>query len=92
MIEHLFKTSGKTCSECEGSNKNQPILGMVIINDLIEKEGKLTGETILDPKNGKIYKCNISLDISGEKLNVCGSLDKGGWIARSQTWIRAKKT
>src|ERR1035437_2085313 len=79
-VEKLFKTPDKLCLECEGANKNQPILGMMIINNLVEKEGKLTGGTILDPKNGKVYKCNISLDKEGTKLNVRGSLDKGGWI------------
>jgi uncharacterized protein (DUF2147 family) len=34
----------------------------MIINDLIEKDNKLTGGTILDPKTGKVYKCNISLE------------------------------
>ena len=89
-IEKLFKEPEKLCTECEGANKNQPILGMMIINNLVEKDGKLTGGTILDPKNGKVYKCNISLEKGGEKLNVRGSLDKSGWIGRSQTWIRVK--
>ena len=89
-IEKLFKEPEKLCTECQGSNKDQLIQGMQIINNLIEKDGKLTDGTILDPKTGKVYKCNISLDKSGEKLIVRGSLDKGGWIGRSQTWIRVK--
>jgi len=87
-IEKIFKEPGKLCTECEGANKNQPILGLMIINNLIENENKLTGGTILDPKNGKIYKCNLSLEDGGNKLNVRGSLDKSGFIGRSQTWIR----
>ena len=90
-IEKLFKEPEKLCTECEGANKNKPILGMLIINNMVEKDGKLTGGTILDPKNGKVYRCNISLESeNGEKLSVRGSLDKGGWIGRSQTWIRIK--
>lgn len=89
-IEKLFKEPEKLCTECEGVNKNQPVLGMLIINNLIAKDNKLTGGTILDPKNGKVYKCNISLETGGEKLNVRGSLDRSGWIGRSQTWIRVK--
>lgn len=90
-IEKLFKEPEKLCTECEGANKNQPILGMMIINNMAEKEGKLTGGTILDPKNGKIYKCNISINESAaDKLEVRGSLDKNGWIGRSQTWVRVK--
>jgi len=89
-IEKLFKEPEKLCKECEGANKNHPILGMMIINNLLDKEGKLTGGTILDPKNGKVYKCNITLESDGNKLNVRGSLDKGGWIGRTQTWIRVR--
>jgi uncharacterized protein (DUF2147 family) len=89
-IEKLFKEPEKLCTECEGANKNQPVLGMMIINSLVEKDNKLTGGTILDPKNGKVYKCNISLESGNEKLSVRGSLDKGGWIGRSQTWLRIK--
>lgn len=89
-IEKLFKDSEKLCIECEGVNKNQPVLGMMIINNMVEKNGTLTGGTILDPENGKVYKCNISLDKESNNLNVRGSLDSGGWIGRSQTWLRVK--
>lgn len=88
-IEKLFKNPDKICTECEGSNKDKLVRGMLIINNMIEKDGKLTGGTIVDPNNGKIYKCNISLESDkGDKLSVRGSLDKSGWIGRSQTWIR----
>ncbi len=88
-IEKLFKEPEKICTECEGANKDKPILGMLIINNMLEKDGKLTGGTILDPKDGKVYRCNISLGSeTGEKLSVRGSLDKMGWLGRSQTWIR----
>ena len=87
-IEHLFKNPEKKCTECSGNNKNKPILGMMVINEMIEKEGTLTGGTILDPNNGKVYKCNISYDTKTGKLNVRGSLDKGGVIGRTQVWIK----
>jgi len=89
-IEKLFKEPEKICTECQGADKNKPVLGMVIINDMTEKEGKLTGGTIMDPKNGKVYKCNVSLEKETEKLIVRGSLDKFGLLGRSQTWIRVK--
>lgn len=90
-IEKIFKEPEKLCTECEGANKDKPIQGMMIINNLVDNNGKLTGGTILDPNNGKVYKCNISIDsASSEKLSVRGSLDKNGWIGRSQTWIRVK--
>jgi uncharacterized protein (DUF2147 family) len=90
-IDKLFKEPEKLCTECGGSNKNQPILGMMVINNMLDEDGQLTGGTILDPKNGKIYKCNIKIDSDDvDKLSVRGSLDRGGLIGRSQTWIRLK--
>ena len=91
-IEKIFKDPDGICTECEGVNKNKPNLGLRIINNLVEVDGKLTSGTILDPNNGKVYKCNISFDSKTGHLNVRGSLDSGGWIGRSQTWIRAKQT
>ena len=87
-IEHLFKNPDKKCTECQGANKDKPILGMMVVNDMEEKNGKLSGGTILDPNNGKVYRCTISFDASSGNLNVRGSLDRTGIIGRTQTWIR----
>jgi uncharacterized protein (DUF2147 family) len=89
-IEHLFKNPDKLCTECQGNLKDSPILGMLVINNMKEHEGTLTGGTILDPNNGKVYKCNISIDPKTGNLNVRGSLDKRGLIGRTQTWVKAK--
>jgi len=49
------------CTECTGERENQRILGMNILTGL-EKEGnEWSGGQILDPKNGKTYKCYIKL-------------------------------
>lgn len=87
-IEQLFKEPNKLCTECEGANKNKPIKGLIIINNMVEKNGTLTGGTILDPANGKVYRCNISYDAKSKNLKVRGSLDKGGLLGRSQTWVK----
>lgn len=90
-VDKIFKFPDIKCTECVGLNKNKPILGMLIINNMLEKDGKLTGGTIVDPENGKVYKCIISIHSSdNEKLEVRGSLDKSGWIGRSQIWNRSK--
>lgn len=89
-VEKLFKNPDKKCTECEGANKDKPVLGMMVVNSMVEKDGSLTGGTILDPNNGKIYRCNMSYDAETGKLNVRGSLDKSGWIGRTQVWVPAK--
>lgn len=87
-IEKLFKEPDKLCTECKNEDRNKPIVGMVIISDMVEKNGSLTGGTILDPNNGKVYRCNISYDAKNNNLKVRGSLDSKGLLGRSQIWIK----
>ncbi|MCL2484606.1 MAG: DUF2147 domain-containing protein [Endomicrobia bacterium] len=62
---------------------NQPFAGLVIIKDLrLDKSGKYSGGTIVDPnKGGDPYKAEIWLE-NGE-LKVRGKL---GPFSRTQTW------
>lgn len=89
-VEKLFKNPDKLCTECEGANKNKPVLGMMVVNGMVDKDGNLTNGTILDPNNGKVYRCSMSIDSKTGSLSVRGSLDKMGIIGRTQTWIREK--
>ena len=85
-IEKLLlpEDQGKICVECKGSEKNQPIEGLVIVQGL-EKEGaSWTDGTILDPANGKRYSCTISLNANGT-LNVRGYLGIS-ILGRTQVW------
>ena len=85
-IEKLLlpEDQGKICVECKGSEKNQPIEGLVIVQGL-EKEGdSWTDGTILDPANGKRYSCTISLNADGT-LNVRGYLGIS-ILGRTQVW------
>ena len=85
-IEKLLlpEDKGKICVECKGSEKNQPIEGLVIVQGL-EKEGdSWTDGTILDPANGKRYSCTISLNADGT-LNVRGYLGIS-ILGRTQVW------
>ena len=52
---------GIVCESCKGKNKNKPIEGLVIINGLKRDENEWSGGKVLDPKNGKEYKCFITL-------------------------------
>lgn len=89
VVEILREDHKKdVCAECSGSLKNKPILGMVIINGL-KKDGKeYNGGTILDPQNGKVYKCYIALD-SANKLKLRGFIGFS-LLGRTQYWTRVK--
>lgn len=76
------------CTKCEGSQKNQFVLGMRIITnvwrtDLMRYE---KGE-ILDPDSGDKYQLRITVLDNGQKLDVRGF--RGiSLFGRSQIWRR----
>lgn len=86
VIEKLFKNPDKKCENCSGDKKGKPIVGMVIITEMNEKNGKLEGGNILDPENGKTYYASIAYDNKTGKLKLRGSLDKWGMAGRNQYW------
>lgn len=76
------------CDKCEGENKNKPILGMNILTGL-KKDGKeWSGGTILDPRNGKVYKCYIKL-ANKNKLKIRGYIGVS-LFGKTAYWYRKK--
>ena len=75
------------CVECTDERKDQPILGMEILRGLKKTDGKdvWEGGTILDPKNGKIYKATVTPIEGGKKLQMRGYI---GFFYRTQVWNR----
>ncbi|PRC91589.1 DUF2147 domain-containing protein [Solimicrobium silvestre] len=90
-IEKLFKEANEDqnpkCDKCEGANKDQPVIGMVILKGLKKDDDEYNGGTILDPANGKIYKSKLVLEEGAKKLNVRGYIGFP-WLGRSQVWVR----
>jgi uncharacterized protein (DUF2147 family) len=90
-ITKLFREKGENpnplCDKCKDGDprKGKPVKGMVIMQGLEKKGDEYSGGKILDPKNGKVYKCKLWLE-KGE-LKVRGYV---GIFFRTQTWHRAK--
>ncbi len=82
----LPEDKGKLCTKCKGENKNKPIEGMIILNDLILEDEVWEDGTIIDPKSGKIYDCYLSF----EKQNVLKVRGYLGFslLGRTQIWKR----
>ncbi len=77
----------RVCDKCDPPRKNQKILGMTFMWGLKKDGSEFKGGEILDPDNGKIYKCKMKLVDSGKKLDVRGYIGIS-LIGRTQTWLR----
>jgi len=77
----------RRCTACTDARKDQPILGMTIITDMKKEGDAWDNGQILDPENGKIYKCKMHLEEGGQKLVVRGYIGIS-LLGRSQTWNR----
>lgn len=86
IVESYVKGSSGRCEKCEGAKKDQPIKGLVIIENLQKDDDEFNGGTILDPQNGKTYKCYLQL-VETNKLKVRGYLGFS-LLGRTQYWRR----
>jgi len=93
IIEKVFPITGNNaelrCIHCTGELHNLPLLGLRILSD-IKRRDRLNFEDgkILDPDDGKIYRCNLQLSEDGNTLKVRGYLNVI-LVGQSETWLRA---
>ncbi|MBU8850253.1 MAG: DUF2147 domain-containing protein [Desulfobacterales bacterium] len=91
QIKELFRKPGEdpdpVCDKCpdDDPRKDQLTKGMIIIKDLVKKNDKYSGGSILDPKEGKIYTCTLWIEEG--KLMVRGYIL---FFYRTQTWHRVE--
>lgn len=79
------RKNGK-CTACKNEDNNKPILGLDIIKNMEKRGEYYKNGTIVDPKNGKIYKLRLSLDQDNKDvLIVRGYL---GFFYETQYWKR----
>ena len=79
--------AGRRCDQCTDERKDQLIVGMAIIRGLKKNGDEYSGGDILDPDNGKVYRCKIKVKENGAVLSVRGYLG-ASMFGRSQTWTR----
>jgi len=72
------------CDKCSGALHNKPVVGLQIVSALQLDDGVWKGGKVLDPKTGKLYKCQITVD--GDVLTL-----KAWWgfISQTREWRRA---
>jgi uncharacterized protein (DUF2147 family) len=75
------------CELCEGELKGRPVIGMTILRGLRREGERYTGGEILDPDDGKVYRCAVTVIEGGKKLEVRGYIGIP-LLGRSQVWQR----
>ncbi|MFM7432211.1 MAG: DUF2147 domain-containing protein [Gammaproteobacteria bacterium] len=89
-IEQILEADKRNanCVKCSGPRRNQPVLGMTIIEGvrLNGSAGHWEYGSILDPNDGKVYRVRLTPKNDGRTLEVRGFL---GPFYRNQYWIRA---
>ena len=81
------KKKNSVCDKCEGELKNEPILGMTIIKEMVKNDDLYEDGTILNPSTGKVYKCRLMLSEDINKLQVRGYV---AFFYKTQFWERVK--
>ena len=89
-ITELFNVADTSkpvlCTTCKGDKKDQPIIGMNIIENMKPDGKEYKGGTITDPQSGKTYKCVLYVDPKdASTLVVKGYI---GPLNKSQYWKR----
>ncbi len=77
----------RVCDVCTDDRKNQPIIGLLIIRNMVSKDGVYSGVVILDPDSGSVYRCKLRLDQNGSRLVVRGYIGFS-LLGRTQIWQR----
>lgn len=92
-IVQLFRAPGEDqqplCKDCRGERHNQPVLGMTILWGMHRDGDAWDGGEILDPEEGKTYRCALHLGAHGE-LEVRGYYGIS-LLGRTQVWERAAR-
>jgi uncharacterized protein (DUF2147 family) len=92
IIAKMFLKPGEDpnepCVQCKDDRHNHPWLGLEIIRGMKpEGENKYGSGTILDPRDGKIYKATMKVTPDGQTLIVRGYI---GFelLGQNQYWTR----
>ena len=92
IIAKMFLKPGEDpnepCVACKDDRHNHPWLGLEIIRGMKPQgDSKYAGGTILDPRDGKVYKATMKVSPDGQTLTVRGYI---GFelLGQNQYWTR----
>ena len=77
---------GSLCDDCADQFQGSSMQGVVVLRDMEPNGDEWSGGTIIDPKNGRTYRCKMELD-GANRLKVRGYLGIS-LLGRTQVWER----
>ena len=91
MYPHPGDPVNPVCSRCTDDRKDQPVLGLRLIQNAKRDGLSYEGGTILDPRNGSQYSVELTLSPDNQTLTVRGYVGLT-LFGQSQTWKRLSET
>jgi uncharacterized protein (DUF2147 family) len=75
------------CEKCQGTDRDRRIRGLgILFVGPLAANGEYRGR-ILDPEEGTVYRCVVTVDSGGNRLTIRGYIGIP-LLGRTQTWVR----
>jgi uncharacterized protein (DUF2147 family) len=91
-VVELFRLSNEDqnpkCNDCSDDRKGKLVMGMEILRDMKWNGSMYEKGSICDPKNGKVYTCEMWLKPGDPNTLIVRGY--WGFIYRTQNWVRVK--
>ncbi len=87
LFRHPNDIQDPVCKACEGERHDQRVIGMTILWNFRRDGDVWDGGEILDPEEGKIYRCKLHPIDGGARLEVRGFIGIS-LLGRTQVWER----
>jgi len=88
LLPETAENATKICSRCAGELHNKPFLGLRILYGMKRKDKlNFEGGEVVDPDEGKVYRCHMRLSEDGKTLEVTGYIGFS-WLGQTEVWRR----
>lgn len=92
VVERVLESDREhaVCAKCTDERKDKPVLGMTVLRDVRQSADSIDvwdGGSVLEVKQGKVYKVELKLANNGQALEVRGYVG-APIFGRSRIWQR----